>query len=65
MTEGGAKVSDFSEAERKRWADALAPVGKVWSADIKAKGLPAEQVLTEYFGDIKKGGATLPRDWSQ
>lgn len=42
MIEGGAKVSDFSEAERKRWADALGPVGKTWSTEVQAKGLPAE-----------------------
>ena len=65
MKEGGAKVSDFSDAERKRWADALSPVGKVWADEVKSKGLPAEKVLDGYIADIKKGGATLPRDWSR
>ena len=65
MVEGGAKVSELSDAERKRWADALAPIGKTWSEEVKAKGLPADKVQAEYIAEIKKGGATLPRDWTK
>ena len=65
MIEGGAKVSDFPEAERKRWADTLGPVAKTWSKEVEAKGLPAEKVLDGYVADLKKGGAELPRDWSK
>ena len=65
MVEGGAKVSEFPEAERKRWADALAPIGKTWAKEVDSKGLPADKVLDAYIVDIKKGGADLPRDWSK
>jgi TRAP-type C4-dicarboxylate transport system substrate-binding protein len=34
----GAKFSELSAAERKRWADALSPVGKTWAADVQSKG---------------------------
>ncbi len=65
MVEGGAKVSELPAAERKRWADALQPVGKTWATEVDSKGLPANQVLSEYIADIRKGGAELPRDWSK
>ena len=64
MTAAGAKISELSPAERKRWADALGPVAKTWAADVTAKGGPGDQVLKAYIETLKKAGATLPRDWS-
>jgi len=40
MTAAGAKISELSPAERKRWADALGPVAKTWAADVNGKGGP-------------------------
>ena len=65
MKQGGAKFSDLPEAERKRWADAMPPIGKIWAKELDSKGLPADKVLDEYIADLKKGGADLPRDWSK
>ncbi len=64
MAAGGAKISELSPAERKRWADALGPVAKNWSADVTAKGAPGDEVLKAYIAALKKSGAQLPRDWS-
>jgi len=65
MVAAGAKVSDLSEAERKRWADALQPVGRTWAADAQSKGLPGNQVLDAYVGALRKAGAKMPRDWTK
>jgi TRAP-type C4-dicarboxylate transport system substrate-binding protein len=65
MVAAGAKVSELPEAERKRWADALAPVAKAWAADSQGKGLPANEVLNAWLAALAKGGAKLPRDWSR
>lgn len=65
MVAAGAKVSDLSEAERKRWADALQPVGKTWAADAQSKGLPGNDVLKAYVGALQQGGAKMPRDWTK
>ncbi len=65
MIDAGAKVSELSDVERKRWADALSPVAKTWAADAQSKGLPGNEVLTAYIADLIKGGAKLPRDWSK
>lgn len=64
MAGAGAKISELSPAERKRWADALSPIGKTWSADVAAKGGPGPEVLKGYMDALKRSGATLPRDWS-
>jgi TRAP-type C4-dicarboxylate transport system substrate-binding protein len=61
----GAKISELSETERKRWADALSPVAKIWAADAQSKGLPADQVLNGYMSSMNKAGVKLPRDWSK
>jgi TRAP-type C4-dicarboxylate transport system substrate-binding protein len=65
MVAAGTKVSELPEAERKRWADALSPVAKIWAADAQSKGLPADQVLNGYMSSLTKAGVKVPRDWSQ
>lgn len=60
----GAKISELSPAERKRWADALGPVAQTWAADVNAKGGPGTEVLRAYIEELKKAGTVLPRDWS-
>lgn len=65
MVDAGAKVSDLSEAERKRWADALGPVSRTWANDSQSKGLPANDVLNAYMAAMVKSGAKLPRDWTK
>lgn len=65
MVAAGAKVSDLGDAERKRWADALPPMGKTWAADAQGKGLPGSEVLNAYMGALVKSGANVPRDWSK
>jgi TRAP-type C4-dicarboxylate transport system substrate-binding protein len=64
MTAAGAKVSELSPAERKRWADALGPVAQTWSADVTSKGGPGKDVLKMYTDALKRSGAQLPRDWT-
>ena len=64
MAGAGAKISELSPAERKRWADALSPIGKTWSADVVSKGGPGPEVLKGYMDALKRSGTALPRDWS-
>lgn len=65
MLQAGAKVSELSEPERKRWADALSPVGKTWAADAQGKGLPGPEVLNAYSAALVKAGTKMPRDWTK
>ena len=62
--EAGAKLSELSPEERKRWADTLPPIGKTWAADLQAKGMPGDQVLNGYMSGLKKAGVTPVRDWA-
>ena len=64
MAAAGAKISELTPAERKRWADSLSPVAKTWSADVTAKGGPGQEVLKMYTDSLKRSGAQLPRDWT-
>jgi len=64
MVKAGAKIVDLPDSERKRWADALPPVAKIWGAEMQAKGLPATEVLQAYMAALKKAGTRIPRDWS-
>lgn len=64
MQDAGAKVSEMAPAERKRWADTLPPIGKIWAADVQSKGLPGDKVLHAFIDGLKKAGVQLPRDWA-
>ena len=64
MEGAGARISELSPAERKRWADTLPPIGKIWAADLQAKGMPGDQVLNGYMNGLKKAGAQPARDWA-
>ena len=65
LAQAGAKVTDLSETERKRWADALSPMGKTWAADAQSKGLPGNEVLNGFNAALVKAGAKMPRDWTK
>ena len=64
MQDAGAKISEMPAAERKRWADTLPPIAKIWAADVESKGMPGNQVLQAYIDGLKKAGVHLPRDWA-
>lgn len=66
MTAAGVTFSDISPAERKRWADSLPDVGKIWAADLESKQkLPATAVLRDYLAALKQAGVEVPRDWAK
>lgn len=65
LAQAGAKVTDLPETERKRWADALSPMGKTWAADAQSKGLPGNEVLSGFNAALVKAGAKMPRDWTK
>lgn len=64
MEGAGARISELSPAERKRWADTLPPIAKTWAADLQAKGMPGDQVLNGFMSGLKKAGAQPARDWA-
>lgn len=64
MIKAGAKVSEFPESERRRWADALPDLPKQWAGELESKGLPATKVVNAFVEGLHKNGITLPRNWS-
>jgi TRAP-type C4-dicarboxylate transport system substrate-binding protein len=66
MTDAGVTFTDLAPAERKRWADALPDIGKIWAADLETKQkLPAKAVLSDYMAALKAAGYDSPRNWAQ
>lgn len=65
MAAAGATISEFPEAERKRWADTLPPIGKEWADEMAARNLPGQEVLAAYIAALAEQGVVMPRDWSQ
>lgn len=59
-----SKTTVLSEAEKKRWADALPDVAGIWAKNADAQGLAGTEVLNAYVAAIKAAGVALPRDWS-
>ncbi|MBK8008840.1 MAG: C4-dicarboxylate TRAP transporter substrate-binding protein [Rhizobiales bacterium] len=66
MKDSGAKFYDLDAATRKKWAEALPDIGKIWAKDLQDKQkLPANAVLQDYMQLLRKANADLPRDWSK
>lgn len=65
MKAAGATISELSPAERKRWADALPPLGKEWAEAMAERGLPGQEVLSAYIQTLQEAGVEMPRDWAK
>ena len=61
----GAKISDFPDAERARWAKLLPDLAGDWVARNEAKGLPAKKVLAAFMDGIRKRGGRPARNWDK
>lgn len=46
LVDGGAKITDMSMDERKRWVGVMPNIAKDWAADLDKKGMPGSQVLS-------------------
>lgn len=61
----GGKVSEFPNAERVKWANALPNIAKEWAVRLDKKGLPATQVLNTYMQELRALGANPARNWDK
>lgn len=62
---GGGTITELSDEQRRRWAEALPDVAGQWAENADARGLPGTQVLDAYIEILRDAGAPLVRDWSQ
>jgi TRAP-type C4-dicarboxylate transport system substrate-binding protein len=63
MVKAGAKVAEFPDAERKRWAALLPDLPNQWARELEAKGLPAKGVVDAFLEGLGRQGVVLPRNW--
>ena len=65
MAAGGAKTSKMSEANRKKWADSIAPLGKLWVENLEKRGIQAKPILAEFMNTVRAHGGKPLRDWDK
>lgn len=70
---GYASVSKFpkgekivwSDAERKKWADAMPNIAKEWADRLEKQGVPGEKLLAAYMSALREAGAKPIRNWDK
>ena len=61
----GAKVSELPMGEQKKWAAGLPDLAGAWVKQMKAKGLPGEQVMNTYMQKVRAAGEKPIRNWDK
>lgn len=62
MQKAGLKVTELSEAEKKRWVNSLPDIVAPW---LQANGEPAKVVLRAYFDELRARGIKPLRAWDE
>jgi C4-dicarboxylate-binding protein DctP len=65
MVAGGAKVSQMSEGDRKRWVERMPSMGKLWVQDTQKRGVPAREIFTAFMETVRSHGGKPLRDWDK
>ena len=65
MVAGGAKVAKMPEADRKKWAMSIAPLGKLWVENLEKRGIQAKPILAEFMDTVRQRGGKPLRDWDK
>lgn len=61
----GGKVIPVSDADRKKWAQAIGPIAKEWAASLEKKGLPGNAVLKAYMDELRAAKQTPLVQWDK
>ncbi len=61
----GAKLSEMSEDERKRWAAKLPNIAGEWAADLEKKGIPGKAIVAKFMEAVRARGGKPLRDWDK
>lgn len=65
MVEGGAQMTEMSQADRQKWADSAPPMGKLWVEDNAKRGIPASDIMKEFMETVRAHGGKPLRDWDK
>lgn len=55
----------LSDAERKKWADAMPNIAKEWAERLEKEGQPGNKVLAAYMDALREAGVKPIRDWDK
>ena len=65
MADEGAKFSQLTPDERKRWANTMPNIAKNWVDRNEARGTAASKVLAAYMQKLRDNKVELVRDWDK
>ncbi len=65
MKKKGVKFAKLSDAERKRWANAMPNLAKEWIARLEPKGLPARKIVKIYMDEVRRVNPNVIRHWDR
>jgi TRAP-type C4-dicarboxylate transport system substrate-binding protein len=65
MVAGGAKMTRMPESDRRKWAESMPPMGKLWVTDNEKRGIPARAILSDFMDTVRSHGGKPLRDWDK
>lgn len=65
MAAEGAKVSQLSAEERRKWANTMPNIARNWVERNEPRGIPAAKVLSAYMQKLRDNKVELVRDWDK
>ena len=64
MKKAGVTISDLSQSEKIKWANALEDFPNQWVKEVNGKGLPGSEIMGLFLDTSRKLGHKFPREWS-
>lgn len=65
MAKQGTHITEFPQAERKKWAMTMPNIAKDWVKANESRGIPAKAMLEAYMGKLRANHVELVRDWDK
>jgi TRAP-type C4-dicarboxylate transport system substrate-binding protein len=55
----------LDDADRKKWAEAMQPLGQEWAKQASAKGAPGKEMMTVWMDFLRSKGQPILRHWDR
>ncbi|MBT3550415.1 MAG: TRAP transporter substrate-binding protein DctP [Rhodospirillaceae bacterium] len=65
MKKKGMKITDMSDAERKRWAKSMPNIAMEWVKNLEKRKVPGRAVLTAFMDELRARKIDIARQWDR
>ncbi len=65
VLENGGTVVQIEPAEREEWAQTLPNLAQEWATALEQRGVPAQEILTDYMQAMRDAEQPIARQWDQ